>query len=143
MKTALLSTALIATMAMSSLALTCCAAPAEKPESSVGKVVKVSGEKSFTSDVLEAKTPVVVDFYADWCGPCRRLEPILESVAKEYDGKVAFYRINVDQAAELSAKYDISSIPAVKFFKNGKEAASFVGLKSADDIRKYVNEVSK
>jgi thioredoxin 1 len=142
MKTALLSTALLATMAVSSLALHCCAAPSEKADGAP-KIVKVSSESSFTQDVLEAKTPVVVDFYADWCGPCRSLEPVLESVAKEYEGKVAFYRINVDKAAELSAKYDISSIPAVKIFKDGKITGNFLGNQRPEAIRKHIDAAIK
>ncbi|MBP9092276.1 thioredoxin [bacterium] len=103
-------------------------------------MVKVSGDASFKKDVLESKLPVFVDFYADWCGPCKMLSPIVEDLAKEYDGKVVFYRINIDKNEALANKFEISSIPAIKVFKNGKIVADSLGFKTAEQLRPEIQK---
>ena len=139
MKSALLSTMVIIALA-SSFALTCCAAPNETSKAGGSEIVKVSGDASFKKDVLEAKLPVVVDFYADWCGPCKMLAPIVEDLAKEYNGKVVFYRINIDKNEALANKFEISSIPAIKVFKNGKIVADTLGFKTAEQLRPEIQK---
>ena len=138
MKSALLSTLVVIALA-SSFALTCCAAP-ETSQTSGPELVKVSGDASFQKDVLESKLPVVVDFYADWCGPCKMLAPIVEDLAKEYDGKVVFYRINIDKNEALANKFEITSIPALKVFKNGKIVADALGFKTAEQLRPEIQK---
>jgi thioredoxin 1 len=138
MKSALLSTLVVIALA-SSFALTCCAAP-ETSKTSGPELVKISGDASFQKDVLESKLPVVVDFYADWCGPCKMLAPIVEDLAKEYDGKVVFYRINIDKNEALANKFEITSIPAVKVFKNGKIVADALGFKTAEQLRPEIQK---
>ena len=138
MKSALLSTMLVVALA-SSFALTCCAAP--EPGKTAGpEMVKVTGDANFKKDVLEAKVPVFVDFYADWCGPCKMLSPIVEDLAKEYDGKVVFYRIDIDKNEALANKYEINSIPAIKVFKNGKIVADTLGFKTAEQLRPEIQK---
>lgn len=89
---------------------------------------------TFADMVLRAKTPVLVDFYADWCGPCQRLSPILEQVAAEVtDARVV--KVNVDQNPELAAHYNISSIPAMMVFKNGRVVDQAVGLVGKAQIK--------
>lgn len=139
MKSALLSTMVVVALA-SSFALTCCAAPDETSKTGGPEMVKVSGDASFKKDVLESKLPVVVDFYADWCGPCKMLAPIVEDLAKEYDGKVVFYRINIDKNEALANKFEINSIPAIKVFKNGKIVADALGLKTAEQLRPEIQK---
>ncbi|CAN5497147.1 thioredoxin TrxA [soil metagenome] len=139
MKSALLSTMVVVALA-SSFALTCCAAPVEPGTSAGPEMVKVTGDSSFKKDVLESKLPVFVDFYADWCGPCKKLSPIVEDLAKEYDGKVAFYRINIDKNEALANKYEINSIPAIKVFKNGKIVADSLGFKTAEQLRPEIQK---
>ncbi|MBA4076289.1 MAG: thioredoxin [Cyanobacteria bacterium PR.023] len=139
MKSALLSTLVVIALA-SSFALTCCAAPSETSKTSGPELVKVSGDASFQKDVLESKLPVVVDFYADWCGPCKMLAPIVEDLAKEYDGKVVFYRINIDKNEALANKFEITSIPALKVFKNGKIVADALGFKTAEQLRPEIQK---
>ena len=93
-------------------------------------------EKDFKKEVLEAKEPVLVDFYADWCGPCRMLGPIMEEVSETY--KVV--KINTDDAQDLSMEYGIMSIPCVILFKDGKEVKRSVGLRTKEEILKMVDE---
>lgn len=94
---------------------------------------------SFESEVLKSSLPVVVDFFATWCGPCRMLAPVLESVAEDYEGKVKFVKLDVDQAAEISVQYGIMSIPTLIMFINGTEAAKIVGALGADELTEWID----
>ena len=94
------------------------------------------GEEEFKKEVLEAKEPVFVDFYADWCGPCRMLSPIMEEISETH--KV--YKINTDEAMNLAREYGIMSIPCVILFKDGKEVNRSIGLRTKKDILKMVDE---
>jgi thioredoxin 1 len=84
-------------------------------------------ESNFDSLVLKSTVPVLVDFWAEWCGPCRMIAPLLEQIAKDHPGKVVVGKVNVDQEQVLSAKYGIQSIPAFFIFKNGSIAEQFIG----------------
>lgn len=95
--------------------------------------VKVTLE-NFDEEVLQSKIPVIVDFYADWCGPCKMLAPELEAVAAELDGKVKIGKVNVDEQGELANAFGVNAIPALIVFKNGKEAAKYVGYCKRDKI---------
>ena len=96
-------------------------------------VIKIS-EESFKKEVLEESRTVLVDFYADWCGPCKMLSPIMEEVAKENED-AKFVKINVDEAQELAIEYDIMSIPTIVVIKDGKEVNRTVGLVDKAEIR--------
>jgi thioredoxin 1 len=85
------------------------------------------GDANFKEVVLESKLPVMVDFWATWCGPCRMIGPIVEELAKEYDGKVVVAKCNVDEAAEAPSTYGIRNIPTLLFFKNGEIKDKLVG----------------
>ena len=89
---------------------------------------------SFRTDVVEAGKPVVVDFWAEWCGPCKKLSPILEEVADELGDDVSVVKVNVDEDRTLGAMFQIMSIPSVLIFKNGEKVDEFVGLRSKADI---------
>jgi thioredoxin 1 len=81
----------------------------------------------FEKEILKAQTPAVVDFYADWCGPCRMVSPIIEQLSKEYEGKVKFAKLNTDENPEIAMKYGIMSIPTIMVFKNGQVASTVIG----------------
>ena len=91
------------------------------------KTVQQLNEGDFDKEVLKSNTPALVDFYADWCGPCRMVSPILESLSREYEGKVKFVKINTDDNQELAMKLGIMSIPTVMIFKGGEMKARIVG----------------
>ncbi len=95
-------------------------------------MIKEIKENEFEELVLKSKEKVIVDFYANWCGPCKMLRPILEEVAK--DGKIKIMSIDVDEAESLSQEYGIISIPCVIMFQDGKEVTRSIGLKSKNDL---------
>ena len=84
-------------------------------------------DSNFQQEVLNSELPVVVDFYADWCGPCKMIGPVIEQLADAYAGKVKVGKVNVDQNMELAAQYRIMSIPAILFFKNGAVQDQIIG----------------
>jgi len=84
-------------------------------------------ENQFQKEVLESDIPVLVDFYADWCGPCKMMSPVLDQIAAELEGKLKVAKINVDDAEDLAANYGIQSIPNMILFKNGEPAANLIG----------------
>lgn len=89
--------------------------------------------------VLNSNLPVLVDFWAEWCGPCRMVGPIVEQLAQSLDGKVKVSKLNVDQNQEIAMKYNVQSIPSLILFKNGKEIARTVGLSPKEKYEKFVN----
>ena len=101
-------------------------------------------ESNFEKEVLQSEGVVLVDFWAPWCGPCRMMGPILEEMAKEFEGKIAVCKVNVDENPNISGKYEILSIQALKFFKNGEVVDEMVGLQPrevmADKIKSLINK---
>lgn len=93
---------------------------------------------TFQPQVLNAKGTVLVDFWATWCGPCKMLGPVIEELAKEFDGKAVIGKVNIDDEQELAVKYGIMSIPTVVVFKDGKEVNRLVGLQSKQVLSRMV-----
>ena len=89
---------------------------------------------NFTKEVLESDIPVLVDFWATWCGPCRMIAPFIDEIAKEYDGKIKVGKINVDDEGELAVKFGIMSIPTVMVIKDGKVVNTAVGYRSKEQL---------
>ena len=98
-------------------------------------------DSNFDQMVLQAKIPVVVDFWAPWCRPCIMTAPILEELAKEYDGKINFTKINVDKSAKTATKYGIMAIPNLMIFKNGKPASQIVAYKPKAELKRNLDAV--
>ena len=104
--------------------------------------VKEIEESEFQKEVIASEVPVLVDFFAPWCGPCRALAPALEGVAKTYAGRLKVVKVNVDDAQELAAKYRIHSVPTLMFFKDGDIADTVVGMPSAGALRSKLDAVA-
>ncbi len=100
-----------------------------------------TNQGQFDTDVLKSSVPVLVDFWAEWCGPCRTLTPILEEVAKEFTDEVKILKVNVDENGELAQQYGIRGIPTLIFFKNGAASKTLVGIQSKEEIKKSLQEL--
>jgi len=98
-------------------------------------------ESSFESEVLQSNIPVLVDFWAEWCGPCRMVGPILEQLAGEYSGKIKIGKVNVDEERQIASRYGIRSIPTFIIFKGGENVKQLVGALPADKIRQEIDAV--
>ena len=96
-------------------------------------------DTDFESEVLKSPIPVLVDFWAPWCGPCKAMNPIMEELEKEYAGKIKLAKMNVDENMDVPGSHNVMSIPTFIIFKDGKPAAQFVGARSKADMQKEID----
>jgi len=97
-------------------------------------------KENFKREVLDSDMPVLVDFWASWCGPCKMLGPVISELAEAYDGKVKVCKCDVDDNTDLAASYGVSSIPAVKIFKSGQIISESVGFKPAPAMKQFIDD---
>ena len=97
-------------------------------------------DKNFKEKVLDAKKPVLCDFWAEWCGPCKQISPILSELAEDYKEKILIAKVNIDENPEVPSKYGIMSIPTLILFKNGQSVASQIGVVQKDSLSKWLDE---
>lgn len=102
-------------------------------------MVVVLTEQNFEKEVLESKIPVLVDFYSNYCPPCKMLEPIFEQLEEEFKGEIKFLRVNVDENRNLAIKYNIMGVPTLILFKDGEEIGRVIGLRRKEDLEKWLN----
>ena len=102
-------------------------------------ITQISDAKMWETNVLSSEKPVFVDFWAEWCGPCRMVGPVVEELAVDYDGKVNFVKVNVDQAGEIASKYNIFSIPTLILLNKGEIIAQQVGAGSKESYQNMID----
>ena len=96
-------------------------------------------QSNFKNEVLDSTKPVLIEFYADWCAPCRMIAPILEQVAKEYEGKATVVKLDVDANNALAAQFGVMSIPTLVFFKDGKEVKRVIGVRPKSELTRTLD----
>jgi thioredoxin 1 len=106
-----------------------------------GGVLQEFNDMNFTDDVLNSALPVVVDFWAEWCGPCKMLTPIVTQLAAEFEGKVTMGKVNIDDNPQIAAKYGIVSIPTILFFNNGKIVDQHTGLLPQPALKNKIGKI--
>jgi len=104
-------------------------------------VHSIDGENNFQNVVLQSKSPVIVDFWAQWCVPCLAAAPVLEELSNEYDGKIGFAKVDVESNTPLATTYSIAAIPTILIFKGGRPVKQMLGYKSKKEFKKIFDEV--
>lgn len=103
--------------------------------------LSVLNDENFSSEVLESSVPVMVDFYATWCGPCKALSPIVEKLAGEFDGRLKVGKLNIDEAPQTPGRFAVLAVPTIVFFKDGEAVDTLVGLKRESELRSRIEQL--
>jgi len=98
-------------------------------------------DSTFEEAVLQAKMPVLVDFWAQWCGPCRMVAPVVEELAQEYEGRISFGKVDVDQNPKIASRYGVMSIPTLILFKDGKPISNIVGFRPKAQLKQSLDDI--
>jgi thioredoxin 1 len=117
-----------------------CNSHSNKEKAMASDLIKHTSDATFDADVIKSATPVVVDFWAEWCGPCKMIAPILDDVAGAYQGKLQITKMNVDENRDIPAKYGIRGIPTLMIFKDGQLAATKVGAMSKAQLTAFIDQ---
>ena len=104
------------------------------------ELIKHISDASFDGDVIQSPQPVLVDYWAEWCGPCKAIAPILDEVSKDYDGRLQIAKMNVDENRDVPAKFGIRGIPTLMVFKDGQLAATKVGAMSKSQLTAFIDQ---
>lgn len=104
-------------------------------------MIKKITSETFNAEVINSDMPVLVDFFATWCGPCKMVGPILEKLSEDYEGKIKFTKLDIDQAQPLAMKYEVFSVPSMLIFKNGEEAGRIVGALPPSELSRKIDEI--
>lgn len=108
----------------------------------MGKAISLT-EQNFDQEVLQSDVPVLVDFWAPWCGPCRMIAPTIEQLAEEFTGQAKVCKLNVDESTAIAARYSVTSIPTIIIFKNGQIVDRYVGAQSKERLRDALVEATR
>lgn len=100
--------------------------------------IQINSE-NFNEEVIESKMPIMVDFFATWCGPCKMLSPIIEQISDEYDGKICVKKVDIDESPDLAQKFEIMSVPMLVFFKDGEVKKRESGFMSKEQLKNIIN----
>lgn len=116
------------------------APPITEDQAAPTSQVPEATDNSFDDDVLKAELPVLVDFGAEWCGPCKQMAPIVDKLASEYEGRVKFYKVDADRSPSVTARFNVNALPTVILFKSGKRGESFTGVVPQGDLITSLNK---